>query len=127
MDEYDKPLLNLEEDSELYERRQSMLKGIFSNLKSMDDYIAFGMLTGVARFSKVSIFSDLNNLDDISMYEQYQEICGWTEEELTLAFKSGIEDLAMKRRESPEETLGELRAYYDGYVFSEEGKRMYNP
>lgn len=127
VDEYDKPLLNLEEDSELYERRQSMLKGLFSNLKSMDDYIEFGMLTGVARFSKVSIFSDLNNLDDISMYEQYQEICGWTEEELTSAFRSGIEDLARKRRESTKETIGELRAYYDGYLFSEEGNRMYNP
>lgn len=127
VDEYDKPLLNLEEDSELYEKRQNMLKGFFSNLKSLDDYIEFGMLTGVARFSKVSIFSDLNNLNDISMYEQFQEICGWTEEELTSHFRQGIEELAHKRRETFEQTVKELRNYYDGYLFSEEGTRMYNP
>ena len=127
VDEYDKPLLGLDEESELYEKRQNILKGFFSNLKSMDEFIEFGMLTGVARFSKVSIFSDLNNLNDISMYEQFQEICGWTEKEMTSAFKTGIENLSRKRRESPEETLRELRNYYDGYLFSEEGTRLYNP
>ncbi|MDE7349816.1 MAG: ATP-binding protein, partial [Muribaculaceae bacterium] len=106
---------------------QRMLKGFYSNLKSMDDYIEFAMLTGVARFSKVSIFSDLNNLKDISMYERYQEICGWTEHELTLNFRQGIDALAKKRRESPEETLESLRVFYDGYLFSEEGNRLYNP
>ncbi len=67
VDEYDKPLLKLDEDSEIYLKRQSMLKGFFSNLKSLDDYISFAMISGVARFSKVSIFSDLNNLYDISI------------------------------------------------------------
>ncbi|MDE6523184.1 MAG: ATP-binding protein [Muribaculaceae bacterium] len=127
VDEYDKPLLGLEENPELFEKNQALLKGFFSNLKSMDQYIRFAMLTGVARFSKVSIFSDLNNLNDISMYEQYQEICGWTEEELSTNFKIGIEELAKKRRETPKETLDELRNYYDGYLFSDEGKRLYNP
>ncbi|MDE6511085.1 MAG: ATP-binding protein [Muribaculaceae bacterium] len=127
VDEYDKPLLELDDDSEIYEKRQNILKGFFSNLKTMDEYIEFGMLTGVARFSKISIFSDLNNLNDISMYEQFQEICGWTEEELTSAFKYGIEELARKRRETSEKTISELRNYYDGYLFCEEGKRMYNP
>lgn len=127
VDEYDKPLLELEEDSDLYENRQRLFKGFFSNLKTMDDYIEFGMVTGVARFSKVSIFSDLNNLNDISMYEQYQEICGWTEEELKASFMDGIEDLARKRREDTDQTIKELRDYYDGYLFSEEGSRIYNP
>ena len=76
VDEYDKPLLGLEEDSELYDNNQRLLKAFFSNLKSMDQHIQFAMLSGVTRFSKVSIFSDLNNLKDISMFEQYQEICG---------------------------------------------------
>ena len=127
IDEYDKPLLQLKEDSELYVKRQSMLKGFFSNLKSMDGYIEFAMLTGVARFSKVSIFSDLNNLNDISMYEQYQEICGWTEEEMVSNFKYGIEELARKRGETSEQTIKELRNYYDGYLFCDEGDRIYNP
>ncbi|MDE6769728.1 MAG: AAA family ATPase, partial [Muribaculaceae bacterium] len=127
VDEYDKPLLGIEENPDLFEKNQTLLKGFFSNLKSMDAYIEFGMLTGVARFSKVSIFSDLNNLDDISMYEDYQEICGWTEEELISYFQSGIETLALKRHELPEQTIDELRKFYDGYLFCGEGKRLYNP
>ena len=74
VDEYDKPLLGIEEDPEQYERNLALLKGFFSNLKSMDEHIQFAILTGVARFSKVSIFSDLNNLKDILMYERYQEV-----------------------------------------------------
>ncbi|MDE5584770.1 MAG: AAA family ATPase, partial [Muribaculaceae bacterium] len=127
VDEYDKPLLNMEEDSELYEKRQSMLKGFFSHLKSMDDYIKFGMLTGVARFSKISIFSDLNNLDDISMENAYSDICGWTEEELIDCFRYGIESLAEEREEDFDTTLRALRDYYDGYVFSGKGAKIYNP
>ena len=127
VDEYDKPLIVIEENQELFEKNQTLLKGFFSNLKSMDEYIRFAMMSGVARFSKVSIFSDLNNLNDISMYEQYQEICGWTEEELDNNFKIGIEELARKRGETPKETMDELRSYYDGYLFSDEGSRLYNP
>lgn len=127
VDEYDKPLLGIEENPELYEKNQQLLKSFFSNLKSMDEHIRFAMLTGVARFSKVSIFSDLNNLKDISMYERYHEICGWTEDELTHYFQEGIEALAKKRHESAHKTLDELRNYYDGYLFSEEGHRLYNP
>ncbi len=127
VDEYDKPLLKLEEDSAIFIKRQSMLKGFFSNLKTLDEYISFAMITGVARFSKVSIFSDLNNLDDISMSETYQEICGWTEEELVNHFAFGIEKLATKRKETMEQTIKELRNFYDGYLFNEEGTRLYNP
>lgn len=127
VDEYDKPLLGIEEDPEQYEKNQTLLKGFFSNLKSMDDYISFAFLTGVARFSRISIFSDLNNLKDISMYERYQEICGLTEEELTMNFKSGLEELAKAREEAPEKTLENLRIFYDGYLFSQRGRRLYNP
>lgn len=127
VDEYDKPLLGLEEDSELYQKNQDILKGFFSNLKSMDECIRFGMLSGVARFSKVSIFSDLNNLNDISMYDQYQEICGWTEDEIRSHFMPGIESLAVNREETTAETIGELRRFYDGYLFSKKGNRLYNP
>ncbi len=127
VDEYDKPLLSIEENPMLYEKNQIQLKAFFSNLKSMDDYIEFAILTGVARFSKVSIFSDLNNLNDISMYEEFQEICGWTEAELIRYFQEGIQALADRRREPFVQTLDELRNFYDGYLFSEEGNRLYNP
>lgn len=127
VDEYDKPLLGIEENPEQFDKNQALLKGFFSNLKSMDMYIRFAMLTGVARFSKVSIFSDLNNLNDISMYESYQEICGWTEDELISNFRQGISELAIKRRETTQKTIDELRNYYDGYLFSDEGRRLYNP
>ncbi|MDE7346277.1 MAG: ATP-binding protein [Muribaculaceae bacterium] len=127
VDEYDKPLLGIEENPELYEKNQRMLKGFFSNLKSMDDHIEFAMLTGVARFSKVSIFSDLNNLDDISMESGYANICGWTEAELTDNFEFGIRELAKFRAEEVSLTIKELREYYDGYLFAPNGSRLYNP
>lgn len=127
IDEYDKPLLDIEDNEELFEKNQRMLKSFFGNLKSMDRYIRFAFITGVARFNKVSIFSDLNNLDDISMTEEYADICGWTEHELIENFQSGIASLAEKRSESFDNTLKALRDYYDGYLFSEEGSRLYNP
>ena len=127
IDEYDKPLLDIEDNKDLYEKNQRMLKSFFGNLKSMDRYIRFAFITGVARFSKVSIFSDLNNLDDISMKNAYADICGWSEEELLRYFRPGIEDLAKDRDEDFEETLTALRDYYDGYLFALKGSRLYNP
>lgn len=127
VDEYDKPLLDIEDDRRLFEKNQRMLKSFFGNLKTMDRYIRFVFITGVARFSKVSIFSDLNNLKDISIEDAYADICGWTESELIENFRSGIEDLAKKRKQDFESTLRSLRDYYDGYLFTEEGSRLYNP
>ncbi|MBD5421287.1 MAG: AAA family ATPase [Bacteroides sp.] len=127
IDEYDKPLLDIEHNKDLYEKNQRILKSFFGNLKSMDRYIRFAFITGVARFSRVSIFSDLNNLDDISMDKAYADICGWSEEELLRYFRPGIEDLAEERDEDFGETLTALRDYYDGYLFSLKGSRLYNP
>lgn len=127
IDEYDKPLLNAIDDESLADEYRKILKAFYSNLKTMDGYIRFAMLTGVARFSKVSIFSDLNNLKDISLWEEYAGICGWTEKELTDNFKEGIEALAIKRREPVEETLKAMRVYYDGYRFTEADLLLYNP
>lgn len=127
IDEYDKPLLEIEDNKELFEKNQSILKSFFGNLKSMDKYIRFAFITGVARFNKVSIFNDLNNLKDISMDDEYADICGWSEKELNDNFRSGIEDVAKKRNETFDSTLKALRDYYDGYLFSEEGSRLYNP
>lgn len=127
IDEYDKPLLAVEDFNELFERNQRVLKSFFGILKTMDECIRFAFITGVARFSKVSIFSDLNNLKDISMEDAYADICGWTENELIENFSPGIEEIAQKRREPYENTLKSLRDYYDGYLFTEEGSRLYNP
>ena len=127
VDEYDKPLLDIEENKELFENNQRILKSFFGNLKSMDRYIRFAFITGVARFSKVSIFSDLNNLDDISMDNEYADICGWSEKELSDYFRTGIEALAEERDEDFDECLAELRRFYDGYLFAPKGNRLYNP
>ncbi|MDE6553470.1 MAG: ATP-binding protein [Muribaculaceae bacterium] len=127
IDEYDKPLLDIEENRTLFEQNQRILKSFFGNLKSMDSYIRFAFITGVARFNKVSIFSDLNNLDDISLEDSFADICGWNEKELIDNFSPGIQALADKRKEDFATTLNELRDYYDGYLFTEEGSRQYNP
>ncbi|MBD5295078.1 MAG: AAA family ATPase [Bacteroides sp.] len=127
IDEYDKPLLGLENHPEIFANNQKTLKSFFGNLKSMDEFIRFGFLTGVARFSKVSIFSDLNNLKDISLDDRYADICGWSERELIDTFRSGIEALAQKRNEYFDTTLEVLRSNYDGYLFTDGGSRLYNP
>lgn len=127
VDEYDKPLLDIEEFPEIFEKNQRILKSLYGNLKGMDQYIRFAFITGVARFSKVSIFSDLNNLRDISLTDRFANICGWTEEELCSYFHPGIETLALKSKESFNTTLNELRYFYDGYLFAPEGSRLYNP
>lgn len=127
VDEYDKPMLGLEENEDLFKRNQGLLKGVFSVLKSMDAYIRFAFLAGVARFNKVSIFSDLNNLRDISFDSDFADICGWSETELTENFREGIESLARRRGETFGETLAVMRDFYDGYRFAPEGSRLYNP
>lgn len=127
IDEYDKPLLDIEDFPEIFEKNKRILKSFFGNLKSMDRYIRFAFITGVARFSKVSIFSDLNNLNDISLVDAFADICGWSERELIECFRPGIEALAQKRKEDFDTTLKELRDFYDGYLFTEEGSRLYNP
>lgn len=127
IDEYDKPLLNAVDDKSLSDKFRGILKGFYGNLKTMDRYIKFAMLTGVARFSKVSIFSDLNNLRDISFSRHYSDICGITSRELCGNFRNGIEDMACQYGVSAEEMMEKLRQNYDGYHFSEESEDIFNP
>lgn len=127
VDEYDKPLLNTIHQPTLADHYRSQLKAFYSNLKSMDAYIEFGMLTGVARFSKVSIFSDLNNLNDISFDNRFASICGVTSEELRDYFAPGIANLAARLKISIEQTWSELKSHYDGYHFCAESPDIYNP
>ncbi len=127
IDEYDKPLIATLENEELQEQYRATLKAFYSVIKSSNDYIHLSFLTGVTKFSKVSIFSDLNNLFDISFDEQYSSLCGITEEELKNNFSNEVEILANKYEKPQKEMLEVLRAKYDGYRFSEKEERIYNP
>lgn len=127
VDEYDKPLLSVIGNEELTEQYRSTLKAFYSNLKTQDRYIKFAMLTGVARFSKVSIFSDLNNLRDISFEEKYSAICGITESEMEKYLKPGIAEIAEELSKSELDIAKDIKQRYDGYHFSEKSPDIYNP
>ena len=127
IDEYDKPLIATLENEELNNYYRSVLKAFYSVIKSMNGSIHFSFLTGVTKFSKVSIFSDLNNLFDISFDKEYSSICGITEEELKSNFSKEVEKLAKIYNKTNEEMLDVLQAKYDGYRFSEREERIYNP
>ena len=129
VDEYDKPLLlTLEEGLEdLNNEYRRILKGFFAVLKSGDPYLRFVFLTGVSRFSKISLFSDLNHLNDISLNRDYSSVCGITEEELKSNFQPEIEALSESEQLTYEETLEKLKQTYDGYLFIDGGVHVYNP
>jgi hypothetical protein len=128
VDEYDKPLLStMISNPEQEEKNQELYRGFFSTLKDMDGYLKFVFFTGVTKFSKVSIFSDLNQLNDISMDDEYSGICGITEDELEENFNPEIEALARKQKMTHDECLSELAKMYDGYHFSGDGVGVYNP
>ncbi|MCM1224210.1 MAG: AAA family ATPase [Lachnospiraceae bacterium] len=127
IDEYDKPMLNAIDDEELADQFRSTLKAFYSNLKSMDQHIEFAMLTGVARFSKLSIFSDLNNLRDISFEPKYSAICGVSTDELFKYFSNGISCLSARYGNSAEEIAEKLKKRYDGYHFAKNLLDIYNP
>ena len=127
VDEYDKPMLQAIGNPELQDAYRATLKGFYGALKSMDGCIKFALLTGVTKFGKVSVFSDLNNLKDISMSLEYSDVCGITERELLSNFDGHIERLAMNNGLSKEEAIEELREQYDGYHFHPKGTGVYNP
>ena len=128
VDEYDKPLLQNVDNPEVEEKIRSILKGFYGNLKGEDQYLKFVFITGVTRFDKVSIFSDLNNLNDISLSEKYSAICGISQEELEQNFVPEIENMAEKNGCTKEECLAELKKNYDGYHFSQDVQTdIYNP
>ena len=127
IDEYDKPILQTLRDPELQAEHRAQLKAFYSVLKTQDRYIKFAFLTGVTKFGKVSVFSDLNNLTDISMDYRYVNICGTTEEELKSYFKEGISELASANGDSESETIDKLRMRYGGYHFEKNSEGIYNP
>ncbi len=127
VDEYDKPLLQAIGNEELQTTYRNMLKAFYGALKSCDRYIRFAFLTGVTKFGKVSVFSDLNNLLDLSFDKRYAEICGITEQELHQMFDDGVNDLAAANNMTKEECYIKLKHDFDGYHFSADSVGMYNP
>jgi len=127
VDEYDKPLLSTMENDELHVAMRNELKGFYSVLKSADEYLRFVFLTGVTKFSHISIFSDLNHLVDLTLDPRYADICGITQEELELNFQPEIKEILENSGKSREAYLERLRVYYNGYRFSEKLLTVYNP
>ena len=128
VDEYDKPLLQtMGVNEELNDHYRNTLKAFYSVIKTCDQYIRFAFLTGVTKFSKISIFSDLNNLRDISMEKQYAGICGLSQTELEETFQQDIQVLADEQDLTYQEALAALKQWYDGYLFHPAGEGMYNP
>ena len=128
IDEYDKPLLDTLHRPELHQTCKEILHGFYSVLKGNSDYLRFVFLTGVTRFSKMGLFSGLNNLNDISMIADMAGLCGITEKELLENFAPEIEKLATKLKLSREKTLAKLKKRYDGYLFAEDSDvHVYNP
>ena len=128
VDEYDKPLLQTMGVNEiLNEQYRNELKAFYSVIKTCDEYIRFAFLTGVTKFSKISIFSDLNNLKDISLHETYAGICGITQKELEDNFEPEIQALAERQGLDYPQAIAALKQWYDGYLFHPAGEGMYNP
>ncbi|MDE6298362.1 MAG: AAA family ATPase [Muribaculaceae bacterium] len=127
VDEYDKPLVNNIHDRERFETYRDKLSALYSNFKSSADFIRLVFLTGVSRFGKLSVFSSLNNLSDISFDEAYASICGITEQELRAYFKPGFEAFVEKEKITSEELFLRLKKWYDGYHFSIDCTDIYNP
>lgn len=127
IDEYDKPLLDAVDNDILQDFYRNDLKAIYGNLKKMDPYIRFAMITGVTKFGKLSIFSDLNNLKDISLRKDFSCICGMTLNEIKQYFNLGVEEFADATGITPNEAYALLKTNYDGYHFAPDAPDIYNP
>lgn len=127
IDEYDKPIIDNLGNEPTLSRLRSTLQGFYSVMKSMDARIRFGFLTGVTKIGKMSVFSGLNNLNDISMIPDYVDICGISETELHEYFDESISELSSANEMSKEECYVKLKSMYDGYHFCEDSIGIYNP
>lgn len=127
VDEYDKPLVGNLTKKDNFIHYQSKLASLYSNFKSSAEHIRLVFMTGVSRFSKLSVFSDLNNISDISFSKDFADVCGITQRELLDNFQYGIELIAEKYSLSYDAAVKRLKENYDGYCFAPEGSDMYNP
>ena len=127
IDEYDKPILQAVGNEPLQDEFRNALKAFYGVLKSADAELRFTLLTGVTKFGKVSVFSDLNNLNDISTDARYADLCGISEHELHEYFDEEIAELAAANAQTKEQAYAELRTRYDGYHFAANSQGIYNP
>ncbi len=127
IDEYDKPMLDCLNDTVLHESLKSELRSFYSVIKASDQYVRFAMLTGITKFGKISVFSGLNNLKDISLMPRYNSICGINETEFRHYFKDPIMIFAQEHNISNDEAWDMFKIMYDGYHFASRGEGIYNP
>ena len=132
VDEYDSAIINNLKNPKIAEENRDLLKAFFGTLKSLDRYLKFTFVTGVSKFSQVSLFSGPNNLTDITMDPQYAGMMGYTEAEVRETFQDYLEDIVKRRSKeeslaSQEDLLNEVRSWYNGYRFSEGETCVYNP
>ena len=127
IDEYDAPMLDVVHEKEQLDMLRNMMRNFYSPLKYSEAKLRFVFLTGITKFSQVSIFSELNNIINISMNDEYAGICGITKEELLAQMSEDIDELAKSQELTREETIAELKENYDGYHFSAKSPDVYNP
>ena len=127
IDEYDAPLLDVVHEKDNLQSLRLVMQNFYSPIKSLDPFFEFVFITGITKFSQLSIFSELNNLENISMFDQYSAICGISKTELTTAMKPDVEGLGKALGLTYDECLEELRRYYDGYHFSNHSEDVFNP
>ncbi len=127
VDEYDAPLLNVTHDAEKLQTFREVMREFYAPLKACDEFLRFTFLSGITKFSQLSIFSELNNLTNISLLPQFAGICGITEEELASQLGEGVQSLAQSEGVSRDEAFAQLKANYDGYHFSKVSPDVYNP
>ncbi|WP_288576297.1 ATP-binding protein [uncultured Prevotella sp.] len=127
IDEYDAPLLDVVHEEQNLAALRRATQNFYSPIKSLDPYLEFVFLTGITKFAQLSIFSELNNLFNISMYDKYSAICGISSEELHTQMLPDVERLAEHLHLSVDETFERLKRKYDGYHFSKNSEDVYNP
>ncbi len=127
IDEYDAPLLEVVHEEKNLNTIRQVMRNFYSPLKACDEYLHFVFLTGITKFSQLSIFSEFNNLSNISMMPEYAAICGITEDELLTQLSTDIDNLAEVKNETREQTITNLKKLYDGYHFCWPSPDIYNP
>ena len=127
IDEYDAPMLDVAHEDEKLDELRDIMRNFYSPLKGCEAMLRFVFLTGITKFSQVSIFSELNNITNISMNDEYAGICGITKEELLTQMSEDIDMLAEARGLTKEATIAKLKEHYDGYHFAEESPDVFNP
>ena len=127
IDEYDSPLLDVVHEEKELPILRNVMRNFYSPLKGCDPYLRFVFLTGITKFSQLSIFSELNNISNISMDKSYASICGITEDEIRTQMADDIEILAERMKVAPDEAMAKLKENYDGYHFTWPSPDIYNP